>query len=179
LLIEEIQHFVTGTREAFDHDRVLASVLFVDIVDSTETAARMGDAAWRDLLDRFDERATRAIHRHRGTMIKSTGDGFLARFDGPARAVRCAMDLREAARPLDLEIRSGLHTGECEIMPKDIGGMAVHIASRVCDLAGAGEVLVSRTIKDLVVGSGLRFADRGAHTLKGVEDAWELYSVEV
>lgn len=177
-LLEEVQHFITGTREAHEADRVLATVMFLDIVGSTEHAARLGDAAWRELLERFLERATRNVNRHRGVLIKSTGDGFLARFDGPARAVRCALEMRDAARPLDLEIRSGLHTGECEVMPKDVGGMAVHIASRICDLAEPSEVLVSRTIKDLVVGSGLRFSDRGTHTLKGVEEPWQLFRVE-
>lgn len=177
-ITEEVQHFITGTREALQIDRVLATVLFVDIVGSTEAAARMGDAAWRTVLERFSEHATRAVLRYRGALIKFTGDGFLARFDGPARAVQCAMAMGQVARAFDLEVRSGLHTGECEVLPKDVGGMAVHIASRICDLAAPGEVLVSRTIKDLVVGSGLKFSDRGTHTLKGVDEPWQLYRVE-
>ncbi|HEV3233131.1 MAG TPA: adenylate/guanylate cyclase domain-containing protein [Candidatus Dormibacteraeota bacterium] len=172
-----VEEFVTGRPSFAADDRVLATVLFTDIVDSTSAAATLGDRAWRQLLDRHDDTVNRQIERHRGTAVKQTGDGVAATFDGPARAIRCACAIRDAVRPLGLEIRAGLHTGEIEIRGQDVSGLGVHIAARVADLAGAGEVLVSSTVKDLVVGSGISFEDRGMHALKGVPDEWRLLSV--
>jgi class 3 adenylate cyclase len=177
-LLGEVQQFLTGTRKPPEPERLLATVLFVDIVDSTRLASRMGDLAWRDVLQRFSEMAVRIVTEHRGVFVKSTGDGFLARFDGPARGVRSAMALRESVRALDLELRAGLHTGECEMLPDDLGGIAVHIAARVSSVAKPGEILVSRTIKDLVTGSGLCFTDCGDYNLKGIEEAWQLFRVD-
>src|SRR4051794_1671961 len=176
-LVDEIEEFLTGERRPRPADRVLSTVLFTDIVGSTERAAELGDSRWRDLLARHDELVRRQLSRFGGREVKHTGDGFLATFDGPARGVRCASDIAESVRIAGLEIRAGLHTGECELRASDIGGMAVHIAARVMSLAGPGEVLTSSTVKDLVVGSGLRFADRGLHPLKGVPDEWRLYAV--
>lgn len=177
-LIAEIQEFLTGTRSAPEPDRILASVMFTDIAGSTERASELGDAAWRALLDKHDAVLRATITRYRGREIKALGDGFLVLFDGPSRAARCALEAVEAARGLGLEIRSGVHTGECELMGEDVGGIAVHIASRVASLAGAGEVLASPTVKDLSVGSGLGFADRGTHEMKGVPEPWQLFAVE-
>lgn len=176
-LIDEMEEFLTGERRTRPVDRVLSTVLFTDIVGSTERAAELGDRGWRELLSRHDELVRRQLSRFGGREVKHTGDGFLATFDGPARGVRCASDIAEAVRIAGLEIRAGLHTGECELRASDIGGMAVHIAARVMSLAGPGEVLTSSTVKDLVVGSGLQFADRGLHPLKGVPDEWRLYAV--
>lgn len=176
--VGEIQEFLTGSREAAPPDRVLATVMFNDIVGSTERAAEMGDRAWKQLLDRFYETAERQIQRFNGRLIDTTGDGVLATFDGPARGVRSAEAIREAVRPLGIEIRAGLHTGECELRGDNVGGIAVHIGARVAAKAGASEILVSRTVRDLVVGSGLEFADRGEHELKGVPGTWQLFSVE-
>ena len=176
--VGEIQEFLTGSREAAPPDRVLATVMFNDIVGSTQRAAEMGDRAWKQLLDRFYETAERQIQRFAGRLIDTTGDGVLATFDGPARGVRSAAAIREAVRPLGVEIRAGLHTGECELRGDNVGGIAVHIGARVSAKAGAGEILVSRTVRDLVVGSGLEFADRGEHELKGVPGTWQLFSVE-
>jgi class 3 adenylate cyclase len=173
----EIQEFLTGTRYAPEPDRVLATVLFTDIVDSTRTASELGDQRWRETLDRHDRAVREALARAGGREVKSTGDGFLATFDGPARAIRCAEAIQEACQALGIRVRAGIHTGECELMGDDIGGIAVHIAARVSALADAGEVLVSRTVKDLVAGSGIQFSDRGAHTLKGVPDTWQLHAV--
>ena len=159
-------------------DRVLATVLFTDIVGSTEKAAALGDHRWRDLLDSHHATIRRNLTRFRGNEIKSTGDGVLATFDGPARGVRCACAIAEEIRPLGIDIRAGLHTGECEMIGDDVGGIAVHIGARVAALAGAGEVLVSSTVKDLVAGSGLHFADRGNQSLKGIPDEWHIYAVE-
>jgi class 3 adenylate cyclase len=159
-------------------NRVLATVLFTDIVGSTERAAQVGDRDWRALVERHDALVRRAIDRYRGRPIKTLGDGFLATFDGPARGIRCARELTEQVRALGIEIRAGLHTGELEAMNGDVGGMAVNIGARVSSLAGAGEVLVSGTVRDLVVGSGIEFADRGTHALKGVPGEWRLYSVD-
>ena len=176
--IEEINEFLTGTRESgVDEDRVLATVLFTDIVDSTRRAAELGDRDWRALLDAHDAVVRSQLSRFRGREVKTTGDGFLATFDGPQRAIRCAIALRDALHPLGVEIRAGLHTGECEVRGEDVGGIAVHIGARVSALAGAGEILVSGTLRDLVVGSGLAFEDRGAHELKGVPGEWRLYAV--
>jgi len=152
--------------------------LFTDIVGSTEHATRLGDRAWRDLLERHDTAVRQELGRFRGRGIHTTGDGFFATFDGPARAVRCALAIREAVGPLGLEIRAGLHTGECELRGDDVSGIAVHIGARVAAQANAGEVLVSGTLKDLVTGSGLRFVERGVHRLKGVGGEWPLHAAE-
>jgi class 3 adenylate cyclase len=173
----EVQEFLTGARAVPEPDRVLATVLFTDIVASTRTAAELGDKRWREVLDAHAHVVRDALSRFDGREVKSTGDGFLATFDGPARAIHCARAVLESSEPLGIRVRAGLHAGECEVMGDDIGGMAVHIAARVSALAGPGEVLVSRTVKDLVVGSDIRFSDRGEHTLKGIDDAWHLYAV--
>jgi class 3 adenylate cyclase len=174
---EEISEFLTGTRGATDEDRVLATVLFTDIVDSTRRAAEIGDRDWRALLDAHDAVVRAQLSRFRGREVSTSGDSFLATFDGPQRAIRCAMSIRDAVKALGLEVRAGLHTGECELRGDDIGGIAVHIGARVCHLAGANEVLVSGTTRDLVVGSGLEFEDRGVHELKGVPGEWRLLAV--
>ena len=177
-MLGEIEEFLTGVRPAAEVDRVLATVLFTDIVGSTEHAATLGDRAWRALLDTHNGIVRTQLTRHRGREVKTAGDGFLATFDGPARAIRCASSIRDEVRSLGIEVRAGLHTGECELMGDDVGGIAVHIGARVADEAGAGEVLVSSTVKDLVAGSGIRFADRGAHALKGVPGEWHLFAVD-
>lgn len=176
-ILGEVQEFVTGTRAARGAERVLSTVLFTDIVDSTAHAAELGDRAWRDLLDRHDDLVQRQIERHQGRAVKSTGDGFLATFDGPARAIRCASAVASAVRQLGIDVRAGLHSGECELRNGDVGGMAVHIGARVAARAGSGEVLVSGTVKDLVVGSGIEFEDRGSTELKGVPGEWRLFAV--
>ncbi len=176
-LIDEIQEFLTGTREAAEPDRVLATVLFTDIVGSTERAAQLGDHRWRELLEGYYELARRELARFRGREVDTAGDGFFAAFDGPARAVRCAQAIGAGVRSLGIEVRAGLHTGECEVIGEKVGGIAVHIGARVASAAAPGEVLVSSTVKDLVAGSGLRFEDRGAHTLKGVPGEWHLFAV--
>lgn len=176
---DEIQLFLTGTRSPVSSDRVLATVLFTDIVDSTSRAAALGDGAWRSLLERHDAMVREQVERHRGRFVKSLGDGVLAVFDGPSRAISSATEICDLADNLDLEIRAGLHTGECELLSGgDVGGLAVHIGSRVSALANPGEVLVSRTVRDLVVGSGQTLTDRGEHELKGVPGAWRLFAVE-
>ena len=156
---------------------MLATVLFTDIVDSTRRAADLGDSSWREVLERHDQLFRRELEFHRGREVKRTGDGFLATFDGPARAIRCAASVAEAMGTLGLQIRAGLHTGELEVMSDDLGGLAVHIAARVMGAAEAGEVLVSGTVKDLVVGSGIDFEDRGTHELRGVPGDWRLFRV--
>ena len=171
-----VQEFLTGAKELPDDDRVLATVLFTDIVGATEHAERLGDRAWRDLLERHHSRVRQELARFRGREIDTAGDGFFATFHGPARGVRCALAVRDAVRSLGIEIRAGLHTGECELMGDKVAGIAVHIGARVMGIGRAGEVLVSRTVKDLVVGSGLDFVDHGVHTLKGVAGEWELFS---
>ncbi|HEX2089972.1 MAG TPA: adenylate/guanylate cyclase domain-containing protein [Actinomycetota bacterium] len=173
-ILQETQEFLTGTSPAAEPDRILATIVLTDICGSTEQAARVGDRAWSELLDRYEDMVRRQVARFNGTSIKFTGDGTLATFDGPARAVRCASALVEQARKLELRVRAGVHTGECEVRGNDIGGIAVHIASRIADLALPEEVLVSSTVKDLVTGSGLQFNDRGMHALKGVPDEWRL-----
>jgi class 3 adenylate cyclase len=178
-VVAQAQEFLTGATPAADPDRVLATVLFTDIVDSTRLAAELGDRRWHRLLVDHQEVVRRQLARFRGREVKTTGDGFLATFDGPARAIRAAAAIRAAVRELGLEVRVGLHTGECELLGEDIGGIAVHIAARVLGRAGAGEILCSRTVKDLVAGSGFRFADRGTHRLKGIPDDWQLYAVEL
>jgi class 3 adenylate cyclase len=174
VVIDEVEEFLTGSRPAHATDRVLATVLFTDIVDSTPRAVELGDARWRELLERHDELARAEVARFGGTISDFTGDGLLATFEGPARAVRCAFALRDRLRMLGLQMRAGLHTGEVERRSEGIAGIGVHIAARVNGLAGAGEVLVSRTVRDLVTGSGLSFVERGTHTLKGVPDQWEI-----
>jgi class 3 adenylate cyclase len=176
-VMDEIEEFVTGSRPPHDVDRVLATVLFTDIVDSTKRAAELGDRAWRMLLDAHEEIAQREARAHGGRIADFTGDGLVATFDGPARAVRCALTLREQLHALGVRIRAGVHTGEIEQRGGDIAGIGVHIAARVMALAEADEVLVSRTVKDLVAGSGLQFEDRGAHELKGVPDVWHVFLV--
>jgi class 3 adenylate cyclase/alpha-beta hydrolase superfamily lysophospholipase len=176
-VIGEIEEFLTGERHVREPDRMLATVLFTDIVDSTRRAAQLGDAAWRRLLEDHDVIFRRSLQRHRGREVKRTGDGFLATFDGPARAIRCAEEVADAVRSLGIDVRAGLHTGECEIMNGDVGGLAVHIGARVMARAGPGEVLVSSTVKDLVVGSGIDFQERGSHDLKGVPGEWRLFAV--
>ncbi|MFN2616567.1 MAG: adenylate/guanylate cyclase domain-containing protein [Thermoleophilaceae bacterium] len=173
----EIQEFLTGARLEREPDRMLATVMFTDIVDSTSRAAELGDADWRRLLERHDAVVRSALERHRGREIKQTGDGFLVTFDGPARAIRAASAIADAVRALGIEVRAGLHTGECEVMNGDLGGLAVHIGSRVMNCAGPGEVLVSSTVKDLVVGSGIDFEDRGERELRGVPGEWRLWAV--
>jgi class 3 adenylate cyclase len=156
---------------------VLATVLFTDIVHSTDHAAEVGDKAWHELLDRHNELVRERLGRFRGREIKTVGDGFLATFDGPARAVHCAREIVECVKPLDLAVRCGLHTGECEFTANDVSGIAVHIGARVCSLARGDEVLVSSTVKDLVVGSDLTFEDRGSHQLRGVPGEWRLFAL--
>jgi class 3 adenylate cyclase len=176
VLLDEIQEFLTGTREPGEPERILATVLFADIVASTERAAQLGDHRWHELLESYYELARRELTRFRGREIDTAGDGFFAAFDGPARAVRCAEAITMRVRALGIEVRAGLHTGECEIIGEKVGGIAVHIGARVAALARPGEVLVSNTVKDLVAGSGLVFEERGAHALKGVPGEWRLYA---
>ena len=176
--VEEIEEFLTGARHSEPTDRVLATVLFSDIVGSTQIAAQLGDRKWRDALEFFYELTRRQLERFRGQQVKTTGDGILATFDGPARAVRCTCAIRDGVRSRGLHVRSGLHTGEIESIGDDIGGIAVHIGQRVCALASPDEVLVSRTVADLVAGSGLEFADRGEHELRGVPGSWKLFAVK-
>jgi class 3 adenylate cyclase len=173
----EIEEFLTGARHAADPQRMLATVLFTDIVDSTRKAAELGDQRWRDVLEGHQRVVRDALPKFNGREVKSIGDGFLATFDGPGRAIRCARAIVASSEPLGILVRAGLHTGECEVMGDDIGGIAVHIAARVSAHAGPGEVLVSRTVKDLVAGSGIQFSDRGVHTLKGIPDTWHLLAV--
>jgi len=182
VIADEIRRFVAEVREAggwedAEPDRVLATVLFTDIVGSTAKAAELGDRGWRELLERHHALIRRELVRYRGAELDVAGDGFFARFDGPARAVRCACAIAAGVRELGLEVRAGLHTGECEVMDGKVGGIAVHIGARVAKEAGPGEVLVSNTVKDLVAGSGLEFRDRGSAELKGVPGDWRLYSV--
>jgi class 3 adenylate cyclase/predicted alpha/beta hydrolase len=175
-ILDEVEEFLTGERHVREPDRVLATVMFTDIVGSTERAAQLGDGRWRELVARHDDLVRRQLERHRGRAIKTLGDGFLATFDGPARGIRCAQAIGDGVRQLGIEIRAGLHTGELELTGDDVAGMAVNIGARVSALAGAGEVLVSSTVKDLVVGSGIEFAERGEHQLKGVPGCWRLYA---
>jgi class 3 adenylate cyclase len=171
-----VREFVTGAKEAPVEDRVLATVLFTDIEGATEHTANLGDRAWADLLERHHATVRQQLERFRGREIDTAGDGFFATFDGPARGVRCGLEIRDAVRSIGLEIRAGLHTGECELIGDKVGGIAVHIGARVMNIAKGGEVLVSRTVKDLVAGSGLEFTTHGTHTLKGVEGEWELFA---
>ena len=174
---QEIAEFLTGHQADVADDRVLATVLFTDIVDSTRRAAEIGDRDWHALLDAHDAVVRAQLTRFRGREVNTSGDGFLAMFDGPQRAIRCAMAIRDAVQALGIEVRAGLHTGECEVRGDDIGGIAVHIGARVCALAGPNDVLVSSTLRDLVIGSGLEFEARGAHQLKGVPGEWRISAV--
>jgi class 3 adenylate cyclase len=174
---QEIAEFLTGEQPDVADDRVLATVLFTDIVDSTRRAAQMGDRDWRALLDAHDAIVRSQLARFRGREVNTSGDSFLAMFDGPQRAIRCAMAIRDAVQPLGITVRAGLHTGECEVRGDDIGGIGVHIGARVSALAGPNDVLVSSTLRDLVIGSGLEFEDRGVHELKGVPGEWRLFAV--
>jgi len=171
----EVEEFLTGVKTQAPHNRVLATILFVDIVDSTRHLSKMGDARWRELLERHNDKVRRDLQDFQGKEIKTTGDGFLATFDGPTRAIQCARSLRDSVRRFGIEIRAGIHTGECELIGDDVGGIAVHIASRVAAKARAREVLVSSTVKDLVAGAGLGFEDAGIHSLKGVYGKLRLY----
>jgi pimeloyl-ACP methyl ester carboxylesterase len=175
-LIDEVQEFLTGTHYSPEPDRILATVLFTDIVDSTGTAAQLGDQRWREVLEDHRRGVRSALTRFGGREVKTLGDGFLVSFDGPARGIRCARDIVNSSAELGIRVRAGLHTGECEVMGDDLGGIAVHIAARVSALAEPTEVLVSRTVKDLVAGSGIEFTDRGVHELKGVPDTWDLHA---
>jgi class 3 adenylate cyclase len=176
--LDDIEEFLSGRRSAREVDRVLATVLFTDIVGSTEHASRLGDVRWHELLDEHNRIVRAEIERWRGKEVKTIGDGFLATFDGPARGVHCAAGIIQSLQPLGLSVRAGLHTGECELMGDDVAGIAVHIGARVMAKAKADEVLASSTVKDLVVGSGLQFADRGMHTFKGVPGEWRVYALE-
>ncbi len=176
-LLDEVQEFLTGVRPVPDSSRLLATILFTDIVGSTERASELGDHRWRVLLDQHDALVRGQLERYRGNEVDTAGDSFLATFDGPARAVHCACSIRDELRGIDLDIRAGVHVGEIEQRGTDIGGITVHIGARVEALAAPGEVLATRTVKDLVAGSGIAFTDRGNHRLRGVPDEWQLYSV--
>ena len=176
--IDEVEHFLTGEIQSIVSKRILSSVLFTDIVDSTRMASKLGDSQWRKVLESHNELAQQEVKRFRGKYIKSTGDGILARFDGPARAVHCAHAIRQAVPQIGIQIRAGIHIGEIELIKEDIGGIAVHIAARVLGKAGDDEVWVSRTIKDLVAGSGIQFIDKGEYELKGVSGSWHLYKAD-
>jgi class 3 adenylate cyclase/pimeloyl-ACP methyl ester carboxylesterase len=177
-IVDEIQEFLTGYRHQPEIERVLKTVLFTDIVGSTELASRLGDRRWREVLDKHDHAIRVALDRYQGQEVNTTGDGFLACFDGPARAIRCAQAIAADAPRFGLEIRAGLHTGECELRGDDLAGIAVHIGARVAALAGAGDVLVTSTVRDLVAGSGVVFTERGRHSLKGVPGEWELLAAQ-
>jgi class 3 adenylate cyclase len=176
-LLDEVEEFLVGSRRAHEAERALATILFTDIVGSTETAARLGDSRWRDLLERHDATVRRELAVFRGREVKTMGDGFLATFDGPARAIRCACAIREELRRASIEVRAGIHTGEVDLIGSDVGGMAVNIGARVGALGDPGEVLVSSTVRELVVGSGIDFDDRGTHRLKGAPGEWHLFAV--
>jgi class 3 adenylate cyclase len=177
LTLDAIEEFVTGVRREAPRKRQLATLVFTDIVDSTKKAEELGDRRWHVLIELHDDTSRDLIERSAGHLVKTTGDGILATFDGPGRAIRSAGILQDELARADLQVRIGIHTGEIEIRDSDIGGIAVHLASRIMDMAGAGEILVSSTVRDLVVGSDLNFDDRGQHALKGIEGTWELYSV--
>ena len=180
-LIGDIEEFVVGRRDdqSIDSERVLATVLFTDIVGSTQSAVEMGDQTWRKLLENHDQIAKQMVERHRGILVKTTGDGILATFDGPGRAVRCALSFGEASKQIGLPLRAGLHTGEIEVRGRDIGGIAVHAAARVMARCAPSEVLVSRVVTDLVAGAGLKFSERGSHELKGLPGRWDLFAASI
>jgi pimeloyl-ACP methyl ester carboxylesterase len=177
-LLDEVEEFLVGSRGAAESERALATILFTDIVGSTERAAQLGDRGWRALLERHDAAIRRQLALYRGREVKTMGDGFLATFDGPARAIRCAGAVRDEVEQLGIEVRAGIHTGEVELIGDDVGGMAVNIGARIGALADPGEVLVSSTVRELVVGSGLEFADRGVETLKGAPGEWRLFAID-
>jgi class 3 adenylate cyclase len=177
-VLDEVEEFLTGSRSAIESDRVLATVLFTDIVNSTKRAETIGDRAWHDVLDRHNALVRREISRHRGHEVRTMGDGFLATFDGPARSIRCALAINEGVEALGLQVRAGLHTGEVEMTDDDLSGIAVHIASRVATMAKPGQVLVSNTVHDLVAGSNIRFHDEGSHSLKGLTESVRLFAAE-
>jgi class 3 adenylate cyclase len=176
-IIDELEEFLTGARHVHEPDPILATVLFTDIAGSTEAAANLGDRRWRELLEGHHAMVRRKITEYRGREIDTAGDGFLMGFDGPVRGVRCANAIINEARDLGLEVRAGLHTGECEVMGEKLSGLAIHIGVRVAAIATAGEVLVSSTVNDLVAGSGLRFVGRGSHVLKGVPGEWAIFAL--
>jgi class 3 adenylate cyclase len=178
MVSDEVTEFLTGERPVVEVERILTTVLFTDIVGSTAQAASLGDKRWRSLLDGHDKTVREQLRRFRGNEINTTGDGFVASFDGPVRAIRCAQGIIEATGKLGVQLRAGLHTGECEVRGDDLGGLAVHIAARVGARAEPGEVLVSGVVKDPVVGSGIDFGDRGEHQLKGVPGSWKVFAVE-
>jgi len=177
VLLDEIEEFLTGIRHGPEPDRILATVLFTDIVGSTKRAAELGDRDWRELLEQHHAIVRRQLARFRGQEVDTAGDGFLATFDGPGRAVRCAVSICREVRSLGMELRAGVHTGECQLVAGKLGGIAVHIGSRIAGMAISDEVLVSSTVKDLVVGSGITFEDRGTHALRGVPGEWHLFAV--
>ena len=177
-LLEEVEEFLVGSRGAGESERALATILFTDIVGSTEKAAQLGDRGWRQLLERHDAAVRRQLSRHRGREVKTMGDGFLATFDGPARAIRCARAVQDEVAGLGIEVRAGIHTGEVELIGDDVGGMAVNIGARIGALADPGEVLVSSTVRELVVGSGLEFSERGVEKLKGAPGEWRLFAID-
>ncbi len=176
-ILDEIEEFLTGARHPLEHNRMLATIMFTDIVGSTERAHELGDRRWLELLDQHNALVRKELARFRGVEMDTTGDGFFATFDGPARAIRCALAISDDVQQLGIQIRAGLHTGECELTGNKVGGIAVHIGARVMAHSGANEVLVSSTVKDLVAGSGIKFEERGVHALKGVPDEWHLYAV--
>jgi class 3 adenylate cyclase len=178
-ILGEIEEFLTGTRSAPDVDRVLATVLFTDIVDATRMAVESGDEKWRELLESHHALIREELKRFRGREVDTAGDGFLAAFDGPARAIRAAVAIVHKLLQRGIRVRAGIHTGECDVMDNKLSGVTVHTGARVASMAGPGEVLVSSTVKDLVAGSGLRFGDRGVHELKGIPGRWQLYSVDI
>jgi len=177
-VVDEVEKFLTGSRHTPEPDRVLATVLFTDIVGSTKRVEAIGDRAWHDLLDRHNEIVRREVLRHRGHEVKTTGDGFLITFDGPARSIKCSLAISEAVEDLGLQVRAGLHTGEVEMIDNDVSGIAVHIASRIVAMAQPRQVLVSSTVRDLVAGSNIRFRDEGSHRLKGLEESIRLFAAE-
>ena len=177
LALDHVEEFLTGIHRTAEPRRVLATVLFTDIVSATEQASRVGDRRWRDLLDVHDELARRLVDEAGGQVVKTTGDGVLATFDGPGRGIRCAATLRDLLGSIGLQMRAGLHTGEVELRDNDVGGIAVHIAARVLAAARPGEILASRTVRDLVVGSDVALENRGTRSLKGVEGKWQLFAV--
>ncbi len=178
VLIGEIEEFLTGARQSGEAERIMATILFTDIVDSTIKAREVGDRAWGDLLERYHGVVRKELARFNGREMDTAGDGFFAAFDRPARAIECARSIREAVGSLDFQVRAGLHAGECEVLGKKLGGIVVHIAARVMALAAPGEILVSETVKSLLIGSNLPFDDRGIHQLKGVPAEWRLYATQ-